>query len=178
MRSTTRTFVAGLAVAGAIAGMGSVAAAAVAASSADAVQNLPAFKTDCNNDEPGRTFGGWQQIPIKRGDAGTAVYGWLVVGTYDTGYGEIKCVGVLPSGRTAGKGYSLTATALRSDAAPDVAAAASGTSSQKYVKTRSVVLDGEDDDPGDATSSDVILAVGTVDHWDLPTFASGSVRLL
>jgi hypothetical protein len=178
MRSPTRTVLAGLAVAGAIAGIRLVAAPAVAASFADGVENLSAFKTDCNNDEPGRRFGGWQQIPIKRGDAGTAVYGWLVVGTYDTGYGEIKCVGVLPSGLTAGKGYNLTATALRSDAAPDVATAASGTSSRKYVKTRSVVLDGEDDDPGDGTSSDVILAVGTVDHWDLPTFASASVRLI
>lgn len=175
-RVSTRALV-GLGAAAAIA-LGT-AVPAIAASSADAVQNLAAFKSDCNDDVAGRTFGSWQTTPIKRGAGGTAVYGYLVVGTYDTGYSKTMCVGVVPAGRTAGKGHELSVTALRADANPDIAAAASGkTNRVRYIKTTPVELDGEDDDPTDPTSSDVVVAVATVTRYDMPTFAEASVRLL
>lgn len=151
----------------AAAGASLLGVTAHAATTADAVQNLSSFQSDCNNDEPGRTFGHWQSTPVTRGAGGTAVYGWLVVGTYDTGFGQFKCVGVLPSGRTAAKGYTLSVAAVGRD---DTTGKTSST--VKYVKLPQVVLDGEDD------LSDVVPAVATVDRYDMATYAMGAVRLL
>jgi len=146
---------------------------AVAASNINAVQNLSAFKSACNTQTPGRTFGRWQETLVTRGASGTAVYADVVVGTYDTGYGLFRCVGILPTGRTAGKGYQLTVTALRADAEPDIAASASGSSDSKFVKIPTqIVQDGEDE------LSDLLVAVGTVDKYDMATPAASSVRLL
>lgn len=172
MRITLRRAVAATAaVAAATAG---TLATAAAASTADTVQNLPAFKAACNAQQPaGQRFTSWQQTPVTRGAAGTAVYAVIVVGTFDSGYDKQRCLGILPTGRTAGKEYELSVTALRTDSTPDIAAAASGTSSQPFVKVAgTIVQDGEDE------LSDHLVAVGAASSWRLTSPAASSVRIL